>query len=235
MIDVGEAKPSMKEDLEEVSEKTGISAIHIDADLDNMDKAFIKLGELMGEKEQAEKLAAYINDAKDLANETLKKAGKKKKVLYCTQPDGLSVLAKDSYHSQIIDMMADNVAVIKNAASKGTGSEVNIEQIMKWDPEIIIFAPDSYYDQAADDPSWKTLDAIKSGKYYEVPQGPYNWMGMPPASNRILGLMWITKLLYPDESDIDMKGKTKEYYDLFYHYDLSDEEYDELIKNSISK
>ena len=200
-----------------------------------MDKAFVKLGKLMGKKEQGDKLAAYSRDTYDQANKTLKKVGKKKRVMYCTGEDGLNVLAKDSYHSQILDMMADNVAVLKNPSSMGTGNEVNIEQMMKWDPEIIIFAPNSYYGQVADDSAWKTLSAVKSKKYYEVPSGPYEWMGNPPSSNRILGLLWITKLLYPDEADFDMKEKTKEYYDLFYHHDLSDEEYDKLVKNSILK
>lgn len=235
IIDVGEAKPTMKSDLKDITEKTGIPAVHIDADFKTMDKSFTKLGQLMGKEEQGRKLAAYSKDAFDLANKTLKKAGKKKTVMYCTQEDGLNVLAKDSYHSQIVDMMADNVAVLKNPSSQGTGNEVNIEQMMKWDPEIIIFAPGSYYDYVSEDPSWKTLSAVKSGKYYEVPQGPYNWMGSPPSSNRILGLLWMTKLLYPDDADFDLKEKAKEYYDLFYHYDLSDEKYESLVKNSILK
>ena len=235
IIDVGEAKPSIKSDLKNIEEKTGIPAVHIDADFKTVDKAFTRLGELMGMEKQAEKLAAYSKDAYDQADKALKKAGKKKKVMYCTQEDGLNVLAKDSYHSQIVDMMADNVAVLKNPSSKGTGNEVNIEQMMKWDPEIILFAPGSYYDYAEDDPSWKTLSAIKADKYYEVPHGPYEWMGNPPSSNRVLGLLWITKLLYPKEADFDMKEKTKEYYDLFYHYDLSDKKYEQLLKDSILK
>lgn len=235
IIDVGEAKPTMKADLKEITKKTGIPAVHIDADFKTMDKAFVKLGKLMGKKEQGDKLAAYSRDTYDQANKTLKKVGKKKRVMYCIGEDGLNVLAKDSYHSQILDMMADNVAVLKNPSSMGTGNEVNIEQMMKWDPEIIIFAPNSYYGQVADDSAWKTLSAVKSKKYYEVPAGPYEWMGNPPSSNRILGLLWITKLLYPDEADFDMKEKTKEYYDLFYHNDLSDEEYDKLVKNSLLK
>ena len=235
IIDVGEAKPSMKSDLKNIEEKTGIPAVHIDAEFNTMDKAFTRAGELTGRKKQAGKLAAYCKDAYEQAAKTLKKTGKKKRVIYCTQEDGLSVLAKDSYHSQIVDMMGDNVAVLKNPSSKGTGDEVNIEQIMKWDPEIIIFGPGSYYEKAGKDPSWKTLSAVKANRYYEVPREPYNWMDTPPSSNRILGLLWITELLYPDEADFHMKEKVKEYFDLFYHYDLSEKTYKELVKNSLMK
>ena len=155
--------------------------------------------------------------------------------MYCTQEDGLNVLAKDSYHSQIIDMLADNVAVLEDPSSQGTGNEVNIEQMINWDPEIIIFEPNSYYDFVSDDPAWKTLRAVKNNKYYEVPMGPYNWMGFPPSCNRVLGLLWTAQLLYPDKTDFDLKEEVQEYYKLFYQYDLSDSEYEKLVKKSILK
>lgn len=235
IIDVGEDKPSMKSDLQDITDKTNIPAVHISANFDNTDKAFSKLGKLLGREDKGNKLAAFCKDAFDSAEAVIKKTDKKKKVMYCTQEDGLNVLAKDSYHSQIIDMLADNVAVLEDPSSQGTGNEVNIEQMINWDPEIIIFEPNSYYDFVSDDPAWKTLRAVKNNKYYEVPMGPYNWMGFPPSCNRVLGLLWTTQLLYPDKTDFDLKEEVQEYYKLFYQYDLSDSEYEKLVKKSILK
>lgn len=235
IIDVGEDKPSMKSDLQDITDKTNIPAVHISANFDNTDKAFSKLGKLLGREDKGNKLAAFCKDAFDSAEAVIKKTDKKKQVMYCTQEDGLNVLAKDSYHSQIIDMLADNVAVLKDPSSQGTGNEVNIEQMINWDPEIIIFEPNSYYDFVSDDPAWKTLRAVKNNKYYEVPMGPYNWMGFPPSCNRVLGLLWTAQLLYPDKTDFDLKEEVQEYYKLFYQYDLSDSEYEKLVKKSILK
>lgn len=235
VLDVGEKKPDMESDLEDITAKTGIPAIHIDAYYDTTDQAFEKLGVLFGKEEEAKALSQFCSGALSLAEKTLDKAGGKKTVMYCTQEDGLNVLAKDSYHSQIIDYLADNVAVVEDPSSQGSGNEVNLEQMMLWDPEIIIFAPGSYYDYAADDPAWQSFKAIKKNRYYEVPSGPYNWMGSPPSSNRILGILWMAKLLYPDAADFDLKEKTTEYYDLFYHHDLTEEEFNELVRNSILK
>ena len=235
IIDVGEDKPSMKSDLQDITDKTNIPAVHISANFDNTDKAFSKLGKLLGREDKGNKLAAFCKDAFDSAEAVIKKTDKKKKVMYCTQEDGLNVLAKDSYHSQIIDMLADNVAVLEDPSSQGTGNEVNIEQMINWDPEIIIFEPNSYYDFVKDDPAWKTLKAVKNNKYYEVPMGPYNWMGFPPSCNRVLGLLWTAQLLYPDKTDFDLKEEVQEYYKLFYQYDLSDSEYEKLVKKSILK
>lgn len=235
VLDVGEAKPDMKSNLEDITTKTGIPAIHIDAYYDSMDSAFEKMGDLFGKEEEAKALADFCRDTLTESKETLEKVDKKTTVMYCTQEDGLNVLAKDSYHSQIVDYLSDNVAVLEDPSSQGSGNEVNLEQMMIWNPEVIIFAPGSYYDYVADDPAWQSLKAIKKGNYYEVPSGPYNWMGSPPSSNRILGMLWMAKLLYPKEAGFDLKEKTIEYYDLFYHHDLSDEEYEKLVSNSILK
>ena len=235
VLDVGEDKPDMESNLEDITTKTGIPAIHIDAYYDSMDSAFEKMGVLFGKEEEAKALADFCRDTLAESKETLEKVDKKKTVMYCTQEDGLNVLAKDSYHSQIVDYLSDNVAVLEDPSSQGSGNEVNLEQMMIWNPEIIIFAPSSYYDYVADDPAWQSLKAIKKGKYYEVPSGPYNWMGSPPSSNRILGMLWMAKLLYPNEAEFDLKEKTTEYYKLFYHHDLSDDEYNNLLKNSVLK
>ena len=40
-------------------------------------------------------------------------------------------------------------------------------------------------------------------------------------------------LLYPDIYDYDMREEVKEFYDKFYHYQLTEEEIDELLENTI--
>lgn len=235
VIDVGEDKPSMESDLDDITDKTGIPAVHITANYDDMDATFLRLGELLDREEESKPLSEFCKETISLAEKSMKKVKKKKTVMYCTMEDGLNVLARNSYHSQTIDWIGDNVAVLDDPSSQGTGNEVNLEQMMIWDPEVIIFAPGSYYDYVADDPAWQTLSAIKNNKYYEVPSGPYNWMGSPPSCNRIIGILWMVDLLYPDQANFDLEEKTKEFYDLFYHYKLSDEKYESLVKNSILK
>ena len=165
----------------------------------------------------------------------MKKVKEKTSVLYCTQEDGQNVLALDSYHSQAVDELGNNLAVLNDPSSQGSGNEVNLEQMMNWNPEVILFAPGSYFDYAAEDPAWQVLSAIQNGRFYEVPTGPFNWMGSPPSSNRLLGLLWMAKLLYPKQADYDLKKEVQEYYQLFYHCELNDEAYESLVANSIGK
>ena len=76
--------------------------------------------------------------------------------------------------------------------------------------------------------------AIKNGAYYEVPHGPYNWMGFPPSVQRFLGMLWMAKLLYPDAADYDLREEVTTYYKLFYHCELTAEQYEALVANSIA-
>lgn len=234
VIDIGEAKDSMAEDLNDLQEQTGIPFVHINSYTDSMDETYTMLGELLGMKKEAEAIARYCDD---VYSETLKIAENAQKVnlLYITGEEGLNVIAKGSYHAEVIDLLSNNLAVVDTPSSKGTGNEVDMEQILNWNPDVILFSPDSIYSIVGSNHDWRNVSAIKSGRYYEVPMGPYNWMGFPPSVQRLLGMMWMSELLYPDTVDFDLYEKVSEYYQLFYHCDLTKEQYTELVKNSIGK
>jgi iron complex transport system substrate-binding protein len=82
---------------------------------------------------------------------------------------------------------------------------------------------------------WSTITAIANGDYYEVPYGPYNWMGFPPSVQRYLGMIWLAQLLYPDVAQYDVYAEGSEYFNLFYHCDITQEQYDRLVANSLGK
>ena len=154
-------------------------------------------------------------------------------LLYITGDEGLNVIAQGSYHAEVIDLISNNLAVVDEPSSKGTGNEVDMEQILNWNPDVILFAPGSIYDTVAGNESWQTISAIQSGKYYEVPMGPYNWMGFPPSVQRLLGMTWMAKVLYPEAADYDLYTEVSTYFELFYHCDLTQAQYDALVANSI--
>ena len=157
----------------------------------------------------------------------------KANLLYCLGDKGQNVIAQGSYHAEVIDLLSNNLAVVESPSSKGTGNEVDMEQILNWNPAAVIFAPGSIYSTVADNVNWQTIPAIKDGKYYEVPFGPYNWMGFPPSVQRILGMQWMAKVLYPEAADYDMYEVTQTYFQLFYHCDLTIDQYNALVANSL--
>ena len=234
VIDIGEPKDSIAQDMDALTEQTGIPFVHISAYLEHMDETYTMLGELLGLEEEAGVLAETCERIYSRAVEMMQGV-EKVNMLYATGENGLNVLANGGYHSGVIDMMANNVAVVENVSSKGTGNEVDMEQILNWNPDVIVFSENSIYDTVGDDPVWQSVSAIESGRYYEVPFGPYNWIGQPPAVQRLLGMMWLGKLLYPEAATYDLYDEVAQYYQLFYHCDLTREQYDALMAKAIDK
>lgn len=234
IIDFGEPKKSAAEDLDALQEQVGIPFVHITGTLETMDEAYRKLGELLGMEEEAERLAEYCaSNYEEVLS--LAEGLKKERLLYVTGEDGLHVIPQGSYFAEVIDLLSDNIAVVENISSKGSGNEVDMEQILNWNPDVIIFSDSSIYDQVGEMEDWKTISAIQTGRYYEVPVAPYNWLGFPPSVHRLLGMWWMLETVYPEAAEFDLYEKAAEYFDLFYHSDLSREQYGELVAKSVGK
>ena len=232
VIDVGEAKGTVAEDMDALQEQTGIPFVHIDAKLASMDETYTLLGDLLGMTDEAKTLADYCRTTYDSVK-TATDGVEKANLLYITGDTGLNVIAQGSYHSEVIDMLSNNLAVVDEPSGKGSGNEVDMEQILNWNPDVILFAPGSIYATVGEDAAWQGVTAIQNGAYYEVPIGPYNWMGFPPSVQRLLGMLWMAKVLYPDAADYDLYTEAANYFQLFYHCDLTQEQYDALVANSL--
>ena len=200
VIDVGEPKDTVVEDLDTLQEQTGVPFVHISATTKTMGDAYRQLGKLLNRADEAEVLATYCEDTYARA-EALAASVDKVDVLYVTGSQGLNVIAQGSYHAELLDLMTNNVAVVESPSSKGTGNEVSMEQLLVWNPEVLLFAPDSIYDTVAENDGYAQMTAIQTERYYEAPMGPYNWMGFPPSVQRYLGLLWMGAVLYPDAID----------------------------------
>jgi len=233
VIDVGEPMKKIREDMDGIQEKTGIPTIFVKMDMDSMVSAYKTLGEIVGETGQAQKMIDYIEKTFSETRQKLEliPAADRIKVYY-GQDNGLRAVVKGTVHADVIDMAGGiNVSEVEETI-RGGASEISMEQLILWNPDVVLFAPASIYDSVKSRAEWKGIGAIKNGKYYEVPNGPYNWMGRPPSVNRVLGVKWLSNLLYPDVFQYDMAKETREFYRLFYHCDVTDEQIGALLSKS---
>ena len=233
VIDIGEPKGSIAEDLTALTEQTGIPFVHIDATVATAPEAYRTLGALLGREEKAEELAVWCETTYANMTAMMEKVdadGARKTLLYCLGDKGVNVIAQGSFHAETVNMMSNNLAVVEDVVSSGAGNEVDLEQILVWNPEVIIFAPDSCYDAIAREAQWQQVSAVAAGKYYETPYGPYGWLSSPPAVQRYLGMLWLGKLLYPEYAEYDLQEEITRYYKLFYDCDLTDALYENLMR-----
>lgn len=239
IIDMGDMKEGHGEDMDAIQEQTGIPTIFIEANLETFPAAYRTLGQLLNCEEQCEKIAAYIEATTAYAEEkaaTIADADKVS-VYYGTGETGLDANAKGSIHADVIDIIgAENACVVEEISNKGGGNTISMEQLLNFDPDVIIQASAACYQNIATDELWQGLRAVENDAYYEIPTGPYCWMGSPPSVNRIIGIYWLGSLIYPElYSDIDMVQETIDFYELFWHYAMSEEEAREMLANSTLK
>ncbi len=232
----GDSDASSADDLQS---QTGIPVVVLDGTLDATPTTYRTLGALLGKEDQAEKLASYCETAFDKVDAAVATVPEDQRVrlYYAEGSEGLQTEPKGSTHSLAFDRAgADNVAQDVEA-QKGKGmSPVSLEQVLAWNPQVII-AWDDVVRGGADelirtDANWSTIDAVKDGKVYTMPNVPFSWCDRPPSVNRILGIQWIANTLYPEAYDVDMVEVTKEFYSLFYHADVTDEQAREILGNS---
>lgn len=236
VIDVGEPKKTMAEDLAALTDQTGIPFIHIDATVATAPETYRTLGKLLGREEKAEELAAWCEDTYSMITammETVDADGARKSMLYCLGDKGTNVMAVGSFHAETVNLMSRNLAVLEEVSFSGDGNQVDLEQILLWNPEFIVFDPAGCYENVAENAQWQELTAIESGNYYKTPYGPYGWLSSPPSVQRYLGMLWLGQLLYPEYTEYDLQTKVTEYYKLFYGCELTEEMYQNLVVNAL--
>jgi iron complex transport system substrate-binding protein len=190
------------------------------------------MGEVLGVPDRAEKLIAYYEGVlrEVQAGVATIPAEKRVRVYYAEGSDGLSTDPAGSVHSQLIDVCGGiNVA----ACSVNTGSgmtPVTLESILMWKPQIIITTNREFAKRAPADETWSKIEAVREHRIHVTPSHPYNWFDRPPGVNRIVGIPWVAHVLYPEKFTEDwFNGKVKQFYELFYHYTLTDGDIKELL------
>lgn len=237
IIDLGDKKDNIADDMDRIQKQTGIPTVFIEANLDDMAAAYRTLGDILNRSDMAERLAQFIEKTVSMARENSAKIPENQRlsVLFGTGSTGLACNAAGSVQADVIDLVgAVNAIIPQEVSNRGGGTTVSLEEVYAVEPDVILLSTGGPYDTLAQG-EWAGLQAVQSGKYYEIPGLPYDWMSSPPSVNRVLGIWWLGNLLYPELYDYDMVQVAREYYGLFWHYDLTEEEARQMLSRSTLK
>lgn len=197
-------------------------------------KTITFMGDVLGVPDRAKRLNDYyLGVLKEVED---KVAGipreKRTRIYYAEGNSGLSTDPAGSPHSQLIDICGgDNVATGISSTVSGM-TEVTMESILMWKPDVIITTSREFSNKAYKDESWKLVPAVKNRKIHITPNKPFNWFDRPPGVNRIVGIPWTAHILYPELfPEPWFREKAKQFYSIFYHYDLTDEELTTLLED----
>jgi len=110
----------------------------------------------------------------------------------------------------------------------GSWNEVNLEQILLWNPDVIVIPPYGPV-QPTDlfaNPDWQSLNAVQSGRVHRIPRliAPMD----TPVPESLLCIAWLAKTFYPDLVTVDLPAEIADFYRDYYKLALTAEEVDWL-------
>lgn len=239
-INAGVINDATKSECDTLQEKLGIPVIAVDADLSKVPDAYRFMGKVFHDEKKAEKLAKYAELTLDDISEVKVNDKKKIKVYYGNEKDSLETAPKKSPHGKIIEL-ANRINVADLEFGNGGRVKISAEQLLAWDPDVIILNGEpkanmsgySAADALKKNPVFANLKVVKNDRVYGTPNAPFSWLDRPNASNRIVGLRWLTAKLYPNEIKYDVDKEVKKFYDLFYHVKLSDKQLANLYEGKV--
>ena len=240
-LNCGKINDAMVSDCDALSKSLGIPVIAVDNELNNSAEAFRFMGELLGVEDHAEELAEYSEKIfTDIASLADIPEDEKVSVYFGNGEDSLETAPRGSQHAQILNAVnVTNVADLE----LGDGSRVQIsaEQLLAWNPDVIVVNGEPKADKsgnsAAEDilsnPDYASLKAVQDNKVYGTPNAPFSWVDRPAGPNRLIGMRWLSAVVYPEYIKCDVNEEIREFFNLFYHVDLSDEQLENVLKGTL--
>ncbi|MCU0857141.1 MAG: ABC transporter substrate-binding protein [Pontiellaceae bacterium] len=222
------------ERADELQKKYNIPVIVIDQSMDKYQQAFALLGQVFCQEEQAAKMYAYVQKYLIPIREKTAAIPENERVTYyyAHGGQGLNTDPAGNNHVQPFDYI-HAVNIFQNAFPLKTDEKANdttIAEIARLNPKFILLATMgaeqmSTWKGMIADQEWENVTAFKEGRVYQIPWLPFSWMDRPPGSNRILGTVWLAKLLYPEQFEsLSLEKAVQEYFEVFFHKTLSDTE-----------
>ena len=227
IVDVGSTSASLASLATQVQEQTKIPYALFDGRIDATATTLRALGKLMGNEREAERLAAWYERELLEAKQRISRAREHPRVYYGRGVSGLQTGGKGSINVEILDFLG-----VRNAAAEARAglATVAFEQVLIWNPEVILTTDPNYWASVWQDPRWRGIKAVQGRRVYLSPHLPFGWFDFPPGANRLLGAWWAGKLLYPREfADIDLRAKVSEFHRLFYHREPTSAQLDALL------
>jgi len=220
ILDVGSTRPTFVSLAERVQEQTGIPYALLDGRFAAIPETYRKLGALIGRPDEGADMARYCDGMLATVQERIGSipSDERPRVYYARGPRGLVTGLGGSINVETIELMAQNVA----GGTRGGLANVSIEQVLVWNPDVIVTIDQDFAANVRNDPAWAGVKAVREGRVHLSPKMPFGWVDFPPSVNRLIGLMWLGAILYPKLFPEDLTALTREFYTRFYHVTPTD-------------
>jgi iron complex transport system substrate-binding protein len=190
---------------------------------------FAMTGELLNNTTRSDELITFWSEQLEIIEERLADipVESRKKVYYV-----LGSITHTNGSEAWGQALITTAGGINVAEEIGAERDIVLEQLLVWNPDVMILSSNEGTFVSVEDvtgnPQLQNIKAIIEGELHLCPVGTFWWDR--PAPEAILGITWLAKTLYPEQfTDIDLKALSKDFYNRFYDYELSDEEFDGFL------
>lgn len=230
IVDIGSTRDTFVSLADRVQEQTKTPYILLDGRFDAIPSTFRKMGVVLNDEKRGNQLADYLDATfADIKKRTASvPVEKRPEVYYGRGPQGLQTGLKGSINVEALEFMG-----VKNVAAQETGglANVGLEQVVLWNPQVIVTNDPNFYRDVWKLPVWNSVRAVRDKRVYLSPHLPFGWFDFPPGANRAIGLWWLGKVLYPEQfKDVDLAAQVREFYKLFYHQEPTAEQVKQLLE-----
>lgn len=231
ILDVGATDGRFAALADAVQKQTGIPYALLDGRLLSLSTSYEKLGRLIGRAAEGADFADYCNQTLAVVTNSIAfvPAEKRPKIYYARGPNGLTTGLGGASQMESIELLARNAAGGIQGGQGGGLADVTVEQVRQWEPDVILVTDPEFAARVRGDLAWAAVKAVRDGRVYLMPRFPFGWVDAPPSANRLMGLWWIVKLLYPDHFKQDIRETTRDFYKKFYHVTPADAQIERVL------
>jgi len=218
--------------IEETFARIGLPVVFVSMDtLDEWPAAITFVGKLLGREAKAKPLADYVSQSLQKVGKAVAAIpeNKRVRVYYAESGDGLATDCHRSFHTEPIEL-AGGYNVYRCEPKSHMGLErVSPEQILAFNPQIILAQDSAAIATIKSDPRWKNVQAVQDGRIYAIPRSPFSWLDRPPSFMRALGIQWLANLFYPEAFPLQVHRETRAFYKLFLGADLNHDDMERIF------
>jgi iron complex transport system substrate-binding protein len=218
---------------------TALDAIHVPAvylGLETPEQFYrdvANLGALLGQPDRGREITAFYQSrvARIRAGWRGVHEGERPRVLLVeyTERGGAAAVrvpAKTWMQTQEVETAGGRPVWLDSAAPTSGWTVANLEQIARWDPDLIILVvwhtldPARVVARLEADPQWSALRAVRQGALRVFPADIHGWD--TPDPRWLLGLTWMAKTFYPGSfQSLDMAAEVRSFFGTLYGMDES--------------
>ncbi|NMC75939.1 MAG: ABC transporter substrate-binding protein [Candidatus Methanofastidiosa archaeon] len=217
--------------FEKLAEK-GVPIIVLKTATFNDLKGYVRLtAEILGTEDakvRAEKYCNYFDQNINMVKAATADIPREKRVkVYYAASGPLNTEGNNTMVKEWIEI-GGGFNVAAEGGIEGGFKDVSIEDVVTWNPDIIVVRDAPFKNTILNDKRWQETNAVQNGRVYISPKGVYTWCVRAP--EEALNVLWVAKTFYPERfPNLDIEKETKYFYETFFGYKLSDDEVDLIL------